>query len=216
MLIRLSIVIGIFIAIAICGFVKQKKRRNALLSHRAFLVDYRNRFIEYVNRTDLTAYQFLNQHLSKAQKYMGSIGILEKLRLPFENVYHVDVPVLALLSHIATNKENNLPYNDYARMIDDTLTRAVGDHEDAIERLEKKIRNPFHCFYIGFNAIFSLPFIAVSYMFTGENHIESNNVLRVVMKVTATIIQALGLLSAVITIVIGWEDFLTIFLSLLD
>lgn len=216
MLTRMSIVIGIFIAIAICGFFKQKKRKNTLIDRRAFLVDYRNQFIEYANRSDLKAYQFLNQHMSKAQKYMGAVGVLEKLRLPFENGYHLNVPVLAMLSHIATNKENDLPYSDYSRMIDDALTRAVGDHEDVIERLAKKLRNPFYCFYVGFNAVFSLPFIAVSYMFTGENHIESNKVLRVMMKITATIVQALGLLSAVITIVIGWEDFLAIIRNLLD
>ena len=216
MLARMSVVIGIFIVIAICGFLKQKKRKNTLIERHAFLVDYRNQFIEYANHSDSKAYQFLNQHMTKAQDYMGSVGIIDKLRLPFENVYHLNVPVLAMLSHIASYKDNQLSFNECARGIDDALTRAVGDHEDAIERLEKKIRNPFYCFYAGFNAAFSLPFIAVSYMFTGENHIESNKVLRVVMKTTATIVQALGLLSAVITIVIGWEDFLAIIRNLLD
>lgn len=210
MLVRIGIFIGSFIVIAICGYMKQKKRRNALINHCDFLVNYRNQFIQYANESDPEAYRYLNQHMTKAQDYLGAVGIIDKLRLPFENVYHFNVPVLAMLSHIASYKDNDLPYNEYARMIDDTLTRAVGDHEDAIECLGKKIHNPFYCFYIGFNAFFSLPFIAVSYMLTGENRIESNKVLRVVLKATATIVQVLGLLSALITIVVGWEDFLVI------
>lgn len=210
MFVRICVIIGVFVVIALCGYIKQRKREKRLIEHRAFLVDYRNRFVEYANHGDQEAYQFLNQHMSKAQHYMGTIGILDKLRLPFENVYHVNVPVLSMLSHIASYRDNHLSYNEYARMIDDTLTRAVGDHEDLIDRLEKKILNPFYCFYVGFNMIFSLPFIAISYMFTGENHIESNGALKIVMKIAATIVQLLGLISAIITIVIGWEEFVAL------
>lgn len=83
------------------------------------------------------------------------------------------------------------------------MIRAVGDHEYTVECLLKTIRNPFSCFYIGFNAIFYLPFIAVSYIRTDEKHTKSSKVLRVMMKLAATIIQVLDLLSAVITIIVG-------------
>jgi len=119
MFVRICVIIGVFVVIALCGYIKQRKREKRLIEHRAFLVDYRNRFVEYANHGDQEAYQFLNQHMSKAQHYMGTIGILDKLRLPFENVYHVNVPVLSMLSHIASYRDNHLSYNEYARMIDD-------------------------------------------------------------------------------------------------
>ena len=203
--IRILILLGGFLVICVIGFAKQLININQNSKEASFLNEYRNRFIDFVLHKNPEAYHYLFQNFRKAAYIMGADGMMGKLHLPFENGYHLNVHVLSILSQVL---EGSLPGGE--KIIDEAILRAHGWRSELHTQLVKKILNPFCDFYVGLNWIIMMPFIILSYLLTGKNRINNSGFLVVVLRVFASIIQALAILSSIITVVVGWEEFVKI------
>lgn len=87
------------------------------------------------------------------------------------------------------------------------LRRHVGNLDRMIEEEEKGLHNPFVCFSEGIRAIVRTPGkILVWLGLLSDNH-EQTFYGNVIFKIIGWIVTAIGFISAIMTIVLGWDQF---------
>jgi hypothetical protein len=213
MLNRIFIGLGVFVLISIIGIIDQV----VVLSKRKKETDFIIQYLESLKKIyngDSTQYGFIMENYNKAQRLLGVNGIIAKLRLPFEKGYHINVPVLNLLSDMLDKSYYN---EDSSResynMICQAFLRTLGDYNEAQNKLINGIKNIFVDFFKGFNLIIASPFLLISYMFFNKNIFKSTKAKPyvTVFILISRLIQLIGVISGIITIILGWSDFIDLF-----
>ena len=97
----------------------------------------------------------------------------------------------------------------------DILKKHYGKLDYEIEITRKKIYNPISCFFRTVQWIMELPLkVLLSFgiiTYKSRNEIVSN----LIYKLLILVINILGVISAIMTIVLGWENFLTMISELI-
>ena len=215
MTIRILIGVGIFLLISIVGLLNQILITKNLIKNRNFLVDYSNMFVKYAKQNGSSHFDYLVSNLDQAQAALGAHGFASVCR-PFESFYRNGVPVLTLLMDI--NDERNSSYDmsrPYIDLIHSALTIAIGASDLVIKNSQRNLYNIFINFYKGFNWIISAPFVALSYMFTGKNIFKGHisQPINAIWHVFSFILQIVGVLSGIMSIILGYQDFYNLIAS---
>ena len=215
MLIRVLIGFGIFLGIALIGVAEQIFTAIKRNKEREFLAKYNENFYKYIQNKDYESYNAMILEMNKAQSLLGYNGFAS-IRFPYENGYHSNVPILTLLLKI--EEERNLTISEpalYIQYIQVAISRTIGDYNSQIESIRKSITNVLIDFYKGFNWLLSLPFIILSYLFTGNNLLISSGhrTIPIIVKVITTALQVVGTISGLMTIILGYNEFITILRS---
>jgi len=216
----------ILFVLCVAGFIKLLFEVRAFYKRLNFAVEFRERFIEYVNglmqkeeRHDL--YARLKVDSVKIQQYMDRAGISVSFQLPFANyIYNNFQVVINGLSMIREeyqrmDKSFPLPFEirmlqDTARILDDALLAYVGHLDMLEEQLTKKIKNPVIWLREGVRMIVTFP---ISFMYwSGIMRYAtysrwSNNFF---VKLVSSVIGFISFFSAIVTLVTGYSPFVQI------
>ena len=98
---------------------------------------------------------------------------------------------------------------DYAGMVSDSIIRYIGDLSDQLDVIQKELRNPIIWIREGFSWVMLLPLLLLYWIgLIGGSFVEkvSNNPL---FKILAGIVTLLGVASTNMTIIMGWDAFVT-------
>lgn len=209
---RILIGLGVFLIVVLIGGIvqivdiaKKTKRRN-------FIVGYEKYFIEYAQNNDQQIYDKLVKNLYEAQTYLGRFGFVSGCK-PYEALYRDNEPVLILLHDIKQERKLGSDKSGcYIDLILDTIKIAIGNYDYEIKETWKKVKNLFVDFYKGFNFIIVSPFIILSYTFTGKNIFSSHvsRPIRILGRITSFILQMIGVSSGLLTIILGYSDFVNL------
>lgn len=208
------------------GFIQKMNSLKNIQNKIDFLVTYNNNYVDYLNdyfhrpheeKAD-ELFSYLIRNSQKAQKSLGKIGYVD-YRPAFENYIMKNYPVIvnivpSLRSNSVTNpifpNSKNNPIDDEFLRINHLLQMGIGLCEEREDTIKKELRNPFILLKEGVQFIVTLPIVLMYW--TGLIKYSTLNKVSnyFIVKLLNFLILIIGFLSAIVTLVTGWEPFIKI------
>jgi hypothetical protein len=200
------------VGITILGFCKIYWSINRLKIRNDFIQSYLNIFNGFcVENTqgafDNEKYVWLTKNVGKVQSELGFDGIVYNYQPPYTNyAYSKYQLIINTLPQIRTGQA----YNQDIASCEDALLRHLGSLREMEDSYINCLKNPFVWLREGINLIITFP-IRMAYWFGVFRYSYlvkmTNNIL---IKILSFTIGIIGLVSSVITIVMGWTDFVSL------
>lgn len=199
----------------ILGFWTLFNRLNRIIDKLDFAIEYRNKFIEFVEhyfesydrykrkgeiRNDL--YIWLTKNVNKIQQQVGQNGTMHYLaafRQYQVNNYQI------IINSLPKFRDGNVQDID-VNSVDDCLLRYIGQMEEYENKLKKEIRNPFIWFKQGFQEALSFPFLVLKWFDVFSAGIFYRIKENVFYKLFTGIMALVTLFSGLVTIIVGWDQ----------
>lgn len=218
-------VIPVFVTIfiAIVGFVVKKKKCTELqkridftIRFQSILVELADHFFEYGDFST-KAYDEYMESADAMQIELGDDGIISILD-PLKNVqikkYQLVlnlIPELRSFCHLVCS--NSIVVERLNQMVgttDDALRRHVGNLKRICEHEAEESHNPFICFAEGIRTILRLPGKILVWLGLVGGSTEQKFCTGIIFKAIGWFATLIGFVSAVMTIVLGWNQCLEI------
>jgi len=209
---RLIIIVAL---LSICGYgfvkigLKLKKQNERLAFAEEFLGKLKS-YVDSVGR-NLDDYGWMIHRSNKMQNHLGGLGVIHSYKPPYQNIMYSNYPImLNMLPELRSSIEDDILRSvayQYANSLQETLVRHIGCIEDSLEFYEKEIKNPFKWLREGVREIVSVPVYLLSWLGIISESFVHKLISNVFFKMVSGVIALAGFASAIITIVIGWEEF---------
>lgn len=211
--------IGIVLLLIGIGFILKIMQMKNYKIRIESCTDYQDKFIDLVNKytstyqLDDTLYGELTGKSIPMQRELGTDGVIDmvdNLRGLKINDYQVLLNFLPEIREMAFWQDNSIMRQRFmtlAHTCDDMFTRHIGQLNDLWEHERKYLFNPFSCFSDGIRWILWLPSNIL--LWCGFISESTGKKLRYnwFIKMLTFIVTIIGLISSVVTIMIGWEQF---------
>lgn len=218
-LVERLIALGIVLAIMVIGFLSKYVQLKNNRERIDFCTEYKLKFIDLINRytssysLDGALYTELTEKAARMQQELGSDGLVEivdNLNGIKARNYPVLLNFLPELRNFDFWQDNTIMQHrliSLARTCEDAFTRHIGQLNHLQEQGQKYLFNPFSCFANGIRWLLWLP----SNILLWCGFISEDTGLKLqfnwVIKILTLIITIIGLLSSVMTIALGWDEF---------
>lgn len=217
--------LAILIVIIFLGFALKLIELNQLTAKLDFTNEYRNKFIalfnEYINgKLNNQLYIELTEKVVEMQNELGSDGLLGYMIDPWKGIsdrnHQVLINFLPEIRTIEQWRDNSIMMKRFlssAQTCDDMFIRHSGQLKNRFDSERKRLCNPFSCLIDGIRWILYLP--ANILLWCGFISEWANYKLRInwFLKSLTFLVTIIGLVSSVVTIIIGWEEFCQIFMT---
>jgi len=211
-----QVTLGLIIISAIIGLMVIYRRLKAYKQQKSFANDYLDKLNAFLksNGTDKITYEWLIHRSSKMQNEMGIFGILAKFRPPYGTYFIDNYEIISnLLPEIRKEIDYSRALGDnraliqYSNHLNESIIRFIGSIDDEIDSEKKHLSNPIVWLREGIKQLILLPFILLSWIGFYSNDVTSSIKRSFIIRIFASIITLIGILSGIITILIGWEQF---------
>lgn len=209
------VTIAALAALAGIGRVRISRRIARLNERRSFTVEFLNKFQEYGHSRgeDHDALQWLLLHSSRMQTNLGGYGRMD-MRPPFANYVVKNWPIVP---NVLMEMQQSFPDRalhsqgiQYAQYLQNTLMTYLGSLNDVVESAEKELGNPIIWLREGVQVLLLAPLTLLGWLGVmatpSVNAVSTSRIFRVL----AGILAAVSIISAIVGLVVGWGDFLTI------
>lgn len=206
------------LGLMLIGFIKRYRDFYKVTNDMNFLADYNKSYITYLNnyfRHDFYAPQVdmgeeeavlhdkLLSQADKAQRLLGESGVVD-YSPPFAQYI---IKNYQILINVVPNLRNPSGFTTEFEWINNILIMQIGRYQELQESIKKEFRNPIILLREGVQFFTTLP-ISLLY-WTGLIQYStlyklSNNII---VKFINFIIILFGFISAIFTIVLGWDEF---------
>ena len=210
---------SVILIVALIGFIYIFQRVKQLADNRQSANDFRDKLNAYLNSQgqDYQTYSWLIHRSSRIQSEMGPFGIVGALRPPYADYIYRNYPIVFnSLREIRRGFEddrflrNTRALCEYGALLNESVLRYIGALDDLLELERKGLRNPFVWLQDGVKQILLLPFTLL-FRFGVMGGATIDTVARnPVFRILSGLVALLSVLSAIITIVVGWEPFINI------
>ncbi|GHM98853.1 hypothetical protein WSM22_03430 [Cytophagales bacterium WSM2-2] len=202
-----AVIIGSLFFILFVGFITIRReyvkfQKDNILSNE-FAVTFQQAWVDKTNsHFDGVKYSWLLKNVDKIQSTMDThIGLITYKPAGYDT-FIPNYPVL-------TNTVNKLTTGDvyttdYTLAIN-ALLRHIGMLETEMNNSFTRLRNPFICFQVGFTQIASLPFYILTWFGILNPDSPKKLIRNGLYKVVVGILGLVGFISAIVTIIDGWE-----------
>ena len=212
---RLYLVCAI-ICICIIGFLRVNQYCNHLLDVKTFAIDFLDKLKTYLssNGADGGAYSWLTLKSNKMQSQLGSAGIMAAYKPPFANFQYTNYPIILnmlpdLRNALSDSYALGRLADQYAATIQEVIIRHIGSIEEIEEFNKKKLKNPVVWFREGVQLLISSPLYAAYWLGVIKEPIIDRLTSNIIFKFISTVVTLVGFIGSIITIVIGWDQFLS-------
>lgn len=204
----------IVIALIIIGFVANVLKIRKCSDDYNFLVEYRDKFSKFVsdllnkNKYSNKDYEWLMSNSDKIQGILGSVGIISYSdRRGYYSNYQIVInfmnEILSLVSKGLIEIES-----DKITWCHNAFLRKMGIYDDYIKKEIKRTFNPLYDLTSGIKVILGVP-LDILYSIglipsTKLTQIKEN----ILFKITSGVISLLTFLSTIMSIILGWNDFI--------
>ncbi len=207
---------SIVFLLLLVGFISIRRDYKRLSDQTVLATEFLKKFTEYLNSQgkDYSLYSWLIQKSPKLQIAMGQYGVMQAYSPPYSGVMYQNYQtVVNLLPEIRREFEDDIylrnvrGLREYANLIHESLLRYIGDLDDRLNDKIKELRNPVIWLREGGSWVLLLPLLIFHWLgLLGESLLKNiaNNLL---FRILSGIVTLLGLLSTIITIVVGWDSF---------
>lgn len=213
----------ILLSVIIIGLISKFLELGNIRGRYEFTAEYRKKFIDFINelfskqRFNQQLYYELTSKVKEMQYELGSDGeyayVQDNLKGYCTNNYQLLINFLPETRDILNDFSNSVMmtrYNQEAQHCDDMFVRHLGTLEAEENAIRKGFFNPFSSFAEGIKTIILLPLLIMNWF----GFISSESAYKVrknkFVKVLNALVAIISFVSAIITIVVGWNDFWTI------
>jgi hypothetical protein len=201
--------------ILVVGFATLFRQYRGSLAQQRFTAEFISRLQRFASAEGFEnqQYTWLTQHSVQMQEALGSLGIVDYKPpgiLAFISNYQVILNLLPELRRLRAGEYHfgvEDTFREQASLCMDTLVRYFGVLERRSAESVKQLRNPLAWFREGVQSILLVPILLLASL--GLLSLSTVNRFRAspVFRLLAGFAALVGLLSAVITIVLGWNQF---------
>jgi hypothetical protein len=200
------------------GLFSLRSRLIEVRNKQDFVGDFRERFITYCNSrgNDRDAYTWLTLNSPRMQSEMGSYGMYEAFKPPAANYmirnYQIITNMLPeLRRYIDMNNESMgtmfaSTIDGYIKAIDEALLRYIGVLDERECAAFQSLKNPLLWLRTGVEQILSTPLLIL----VGFGLMAGSAVRRLqsnfIFKAIAALATIVGLLSGIMTMILGWHE----------
>lgn len=207
-------------------------KRLTLLDYnkrRDFTIEFRDNFVKMANhffktgKFEPNSYGKVANDLNAIQIEVGADGIISEMVDPLKGIkvrdYQIFMNIIPEMRAASGTMDMALFAGRLEQMIgicDDSLRRHIGVLSKIIDEQKKYLWNPFSCFGEGIRWLVGLPgllFVWLGIIKPYRIKAAQENVL---FKLVGSIITLVGFLGSIITILLGWEETLTLLNKLLQ
>lgn len=211
----------ILIGIIILGFIMEFVELNDISKRIEFTRNYRDKFITLVNgifsnqKFNQQLYYELTLDVNAMQYELGSDGVYahvtDNLNGFSTSNYQLLVNFLPELRDALNEQGNSIMMNRYNHSIqncDDMFIRHLGTLTELDKSIRKKLFNPLSCFSNGIKFIVSLPILLLNWLgLISDDHTRKAK-HSWFLKLINAIVTLASLLSTIMSITMGWDEFL--------
>lgn len=207
----------------VLGFVRLLVRHRELEKKSAFASEYLDTFMRFAvaDENDASAYAWLVRKSVRLQEEMGDHGI-SAYSPPGSFRYIPNYQVIVnMLPEIMYYRQERFglggsTYSNIVRLYWETLTRYTGVLDEQSAQSLKRLGNPFVWLQMGVQTVLVVPLLILSWVgligraavAKAENHAAVN--------ILSGVIALVQFVSALAGLVIGWEEFTTLIVELLQ
>lgn len=217
------------VLLTVSGLIIKFIRINKYVERLEFTIDFNNRFFDFVNsffaewKMDNEKYNSVIKDVDKIQQELGLAGVLSSFYDPLKGIqgrnYQLFMNIIPEIRYLLYDRYDSISSERVQQLVglcEDSLKRHIGHLERSIEIEKKGLCNPVHCMGEGIRWIVGLPIDILQWVgIYGEittNKIKSN----FVYKLFNNVIIIIGLISSIIGIVLGWDEFIQILENFLE
>ena len=210
-------------ALIVIGHVIKRIRITSYNKRAEFTVDFNNTFFDFANEVFATGrmngekYNAVMMDVDKIQEELGMDGVLNEFVDPLRGIrgsnYQLFMNIMPEIRTALSCRANSIMderINQLMGLCEDALRRHIGNLDRAIAQEKKGLWNPITCMGEAIRWIVGLPVDVLQWAglcSTGRSRkIKSG----VIFKAISNLIVFLGLISSIVTIVLGWDEFLKI------
>lgn len=220
--------IGSFIFVLIIGFLKVRSQLVQIYKSLNFVEEFRAKFIDYCNSCGnySEAYTWITLNSPKMQREIGVYGVYQSFKPPASDYmvsnYQIIMNMIPELRRFIDMDNESMgslfasTIDGYIKAIDEALLRYLGVLNEKEEAAKKCLVNPLIWLRSGVEEILALPLIFFAWFgliaFTTVRSLQDNYIFRVLSFITTMI----GLIAAIMTIIMGWNDFILLFENVLN
>lgn len=217
---------GIIVALIIIGAIEKIISIRKLSQRLEYTSKYRNDFIVFCNRVRETHklegddYYKLMQDENKIQRELGVNGIISVYQDPAAGIQMNNYPIfLNFFGELRNYMTSPYLFEERIYLLvstcDEALTKHIGVLKEAIEIGYSKLKNPFACFANGMSFIISLPVRILEWCGVINSDTSKRILNSRLQEIINKIVVLIGLISSMITIIMGWDIFIQIVKTLL-
>ncbi len=219
---RFQIILFIFV-IALIGWLQLIYKLRRVNQKEKYALEYLNKFKKYVESQgkDNEAYGWMIYESVKMQRQLGILGIMLNYKPPGANYMHKNYQVLInMLPELHRTFNSDLLVisklvSDYIQVLQEMLVRHLGVLNEEKKDIKSEILNPFKTFRSGIQFILLLPVYIVNWFGLATESFLWRLSRNTLFKLFSGFVAIVGFISAVLGLVVGWKDFITIIRSIL-
>ena len=217
----------IVVCLIVLGYIVKLFEMKDLEERFVFTDEYRKKFITLCN--DIITRDYFNQEIyfeltsvvKNMQEELGSDGVYAYAKDNLTGIatknYQLLVNFLPELRTAVSEKQNSIiamRLNKSMSDCDDMFIRHMGSLNVQKETVKKQVKNPFSCFSEGIKFIICLPILILNWL----GLIGASKSLKIknnwIIKMLNSFFVIIGFIGSIITIVIGWMQFVQIIKNL--
>lgn len=210
---RLWIPIAVTLLAAV-GFARLFRIALRIGDRIVFATEFLEQFQKYAasRGQDTEAYGWLVHRSTKMQQHMGDAGVYAYYKPPFANYRVTNYPII--LNGIPELRQAyEAGYmsdvgGQIASALQESFVRYMGQLDDLRESHIREMKNPFVWLREGVRLIIASPVYLLSWMGLVGESTASAFIQSRLFKVVSGLVTLVGLIASVMTIVLGWDQFL--------
>ena len=211
------------LGIALIGWLHLIYKIRSAIAKEKFAVGYLGRFRKYVESRgkDNEAYGRMIYESVRMQRQLGIQGIMSSYKPPGANYtysgYQVLINMLPELHRTLNSDLLVIPSvaSDYAQTLEELFVRHLGVLSDEKRDIRSEILNPFKAFRSGVQFILFLPAFIFSWFGLATGSFLSRLSRNKMVKLVSGFVAIITFVSAMVGLVVGWKDFITIIKGIL-
>ncbi len=213
---------AIVIVLVLIGHFIKRKRIAQYNIRGEFSADFNNRFFDFANDTftrrtiDSEKYNAVITDVDKIQQELGADGVLDTFCDPLRGMqgrnYQLFMNIMPEIRSALSSGYNSIMderINQLMGLCQDALRRHIGNLDRAIEKEKKGLFNPITCLGECIRWIVGLPVDILQWAGLYSEASSSKIKANFLYKFVSNLIVFIGLISSIVTIVLGWDEFMT-------
>lgn len=205
-------IVLIILGLIAIGFIKELMSLLKFGKEFDYLHDYNEKYVTYLNSylaklidsdEENKLYGELIRKSPKAQRFLGSDGVISYKPAGASHMYN---NYQALINTVQALR-NPILMSEEFNWVNNMLIMKMATYEDIMSEIRGDMKNPLVLLREGIQFFITLPIILLYWtgiMDYTTSYKLSNNII---VKLLSFIILLIGLISSIITIVLGWEQF---------
>jgi hypothetical protein len=202
----------------IVSLIAQLLDKNRCEEKLSFVNTFLNKFNIYIKSygTDFESYSYMIKNSNQMQSQLGRQGLMT-VQQPFDrgiiNNYTLILTGLGQIKTYLSQPVLRSQALQLAGYVNDALLRNAGDYEKKIHDIISSMKNPIILYKTGWGKILSVPFMIFLMFGIITERIFDAFVGNRIFKVITGIIALIGFVSGIMTIVLGYNQFLEIIIN---